>query len=322
MADQACDQILTNLRKSGLNFVIQETPFSAYITIRKKFCNGFTISADTEDEQKVQNDKKVQKLENENDNLRNELQKIHQNFKNMREEKDILENRLDSAEKEILHHTDKTKLTNAKLNDEIHNLKEINMKYHDKIANLNSEISKQEKRAKSLDKVNTELETKNCRLTEQIERNEADGNRELREVINEKEKLEEKVNSLLDALYGGCPECGLDACECDVEGEGSVERGNFGQDKHFPPDTAPESFAASASLLNQPSSGSSPSTPPWTPPPTPPCLRCGGINYGPCAGDVCFSCLPPIHISSEHPCSSSPSRTPPGTPPPHRLEPA
>ena len=70
MADQACDQILTNLRKSGLNFVIQETPFSAYITIRKKFCNGFTISADTEDEQKVQNDKKVQKLENENDNLR------------------------------------------------------------------------------------------------------------------------------------------------------------------------------------------------------------------------------------------------------------
>ena len=109
----------------------------------------------------------------------------------MRDEKDILENRLDSAEKEILHHTDETKLTNAKLNDEIHNLKEINMKYHD--LNLNSEISKQEKRAKSLDKLNTELETKNYRLTEQIKRNEADGNRELREVINEKKNLRKKL---------------------------------------------------------------------------------------------------------------------------------
>ena len=36
---------------------------------------------------------------------------------------------------------------------------------------------------------------------------------ELREALEEKAKFEEKMNSLLDILYG-CPECGLNSCEC------------------------------------------------------------------------------------------------------------
>ena len=38
-------------------------------------------------------------------------------------------------------------------------------------------------------------------------------NDELREAIKEKYQFEEKVNSLLDVLYG-CPECDLYECEC------------------------------------------------------------------------------------------------------------
>ena len=35
-ADFACGQLLFNLRNSNLNYLVKETPYSAYITIRKK----------------------------------------------------------------------------------------------------------------------------------------------------------------------------------------------------------------------------------------------------------------------------------------------
>ena len=36
-ADFACGQIFYCLRNSQLNYIVNETPYSAYITIRKKF---------------------------------------------------------------------------------------------------------------------------------------------------------------------------------------------------------------------------------------------------------------------------------------------
>ena len=37
----ACGQVIFNLKMSKLNYVVKETPYSAYITIRKKFiCSG------------------------------------------------------------------------------------------------------------------------------------------------------------------------------------------------------------------------------------------------------------------------------------------
>ena len=119
---------------------------------------------------------------------------------------------------------------------------------------------------------------------------------ELTEVIEDKTKLKEKVDSLLDVLYG-CPECGYNSCECDL----SLEEASPEPEPPFPP---PETL--SAPLLPPSSSGS-----PWTPPPTPPCISCGGINYGPSLFDFCFNCIPPLEIKSQ----DSPSRTPPGTPP-------
>ena len=44
-ANETCNTILSSLRKSGLNFIAQETPYSAYVTIRKKFCNGFVVNS-------------------------------------------------------------------------------------------------------------------------------------------------------------------------------------------------------------------------------------------------------------------------------------
>jgi hypothetical protein len=39
-ADEVCTQVINNLKQSGLTWGIQETPFSAYLTIRKRFHKG------------------------------------------------------------------------------------------------------------------------------------------------------------------------------------------------------------------------------------------------------------------------------------------
>ena len=36
-SEQACEDVLRNLKVSRLTFSVKETPYSAYITIRKKF---------------------------------------------------------------------------------------------------------------------------------------------------------------------------------------------------------------------------------------------------------------------------------------------
>ena len=42
VARQTCDTIISLIRDSNLNFFVQETPFSAFINIRKTFCRGST----------------------------------------------------------------------------------------------------------------------------------------------------------------------------------------------------------------------------------------------------------------------------------------
>ena len=95
----------------------------------------------------------------------------------------------------------------------------------------------------------------------------------LKEAFDQKVKLEEKITSLLDVLYG-CPECGLNSCECDnsVNEDDSTEGSSLAQYSTLPSFSPPLS---SAQLLAPPSSGS----PTWTPPPTPPCTSCGGVLH-------------------------------------------
>ena len=40
MATEACMQIIEELRTSSLNFVIRKKPYSAYISLRKRFLNN------------------------------------------------------------------------------------------------------------------------------------------------------------------------------------------------------------------------------------------------------------------------------------------
>ena len=97
---ESCTTILSSLRKSGLHFVVQETPFSAYLTIRKKFHKGFISLSPTQNE--VESDEKNIMLENRIKCLKNELEESIRVSETVKNEKEVFQKRLEIAEKGIL----------------------------------------------------------------------------------------------------------------------------------------------------------------------------------------------------------------------------
>ena len=167
------------------------------------------------------------------------------------------------------------------------------------------------KRLEDLGKSETVFKHENAQLKEEL----AVKDDELGKTLKEKIKLEEKLNSLLDVLYG-CPECGLNNCECDdhvKEDESDPESSSFPQ--HLESQPSPPPTTPAAQLPPPPCSGL---LSPWSPPPNPPCTGCGGINFGPSPSNLCIICIPPPQSNSPQ-NSRSPSRTPPGTPPTTKL---
>ena len=179
-AQETCTSVLSSLRMSGLNFVIQETPFSAYITIRKKFLNGFVSFTVKDDDDSIeQNQEKITKLENENAYMKNKLEESLQVIESLRNEKEVIQKRSENSEKEIT------------------NLKQINKKCQETISELKLNISKEEKRANCLERAKIKLESKNDNLAEQIASCKMDKNNNRKEndkLVKEVIKLKAKIS--------------------------------------------------------------------------------------------------------------------------------
>ena len=86
-ATAMCDQVLQTLKYSNLNFVVQETPFFAYITSRKSFISGKISRSESSEvssappvnnitEQNEVLETRVSELEVENENYANDLHNI------------------------------------------------------------------------------------------------------------------------------------------------------------------------------------------------------------------------------------------------------
>ena len=181
----------------------------------------------------------------------------------------------------------------------------------DEIETLKSDKNSANDIVKSQDEEIRRLEVENCSLDEQLKRMKAENNdikQENRQIVKKIDDLENENEKLKDVLYG-CPECGLNSCECECSG---VEN-----EDNYPSSLPTEFFSQSSSTQNppQPFSDTFPSLP-WTPPPTPPCVSCGGVNFGPSPSSLCFKCIPPLKCQHQPTTSVSPSRTPSGTPPP------
>ena len=153
----------------------------------------------------------------ENDNLKNVLEnRDHEIFYLQKENKSAKE-ASEKLNRILLADRDKFEKEKQQLIKE-HKAEIKTWKKH--LGEANSKIVKLEKKLKEsvdtlkekdqLSKDNIEAKRNNSKLKEEL----AVKDDELCEVLKEKGALEEKVNSLLDVLYG-CPECGLNSCECD-----------------------------------------------------------------------------------------------------------
>ena len=109
-AETRFGQLMICLRESKLNFVVKETPYSAELTIRKKFLKN--VSENAFENENVENiEYKFKQVEHDNSLLRNrfnilekecalvkfELEGLEVKFKALVEEKEVLEDKLEDS---------------------------------------------------------------------------------------------------------------------------------------------------------------------------------------------------------------------------------
>ena len=98
--DNSLGQLLICLRMSKLNFVVKETPFSAYLTIRKKFVkssNEDVFEKENVIKGSINDDPK--KLERENFHLKQKVKEIETECAMLHFEKEEFEMKIDAVEK-------------------------------------------------------------------------------------------------------------------------------------------------------------------------------------------------------------------------------
>ena len=334
LATETFYHLLEQVQKSGLNFHMQASPYSAVISVKKSFIKDMSgklilplprnenVSAIIDRNEKLELDIKtltklhedtlrdcerayetIKSLETKQKELRIKVEETKINKEKLLEaEVKKLESTIKNRDKEIadLKNANRAATEASEILKET--LTENRLKQDDERVNLENEnrvkFEQNQSEIKALEQVLVYVKIENKELTEKCVLKD----NELREAFNEREKLEEKLESLLDVLYG-CPECGLNSCEC----KDSVD------EKDPRPDAQPSPPPTPSPRLPPPATA-------WTPPPTPPCTSCGGINFGPSPSDLCFVCIPPLQSTSPHNSSSSPTTTPPGTPPSMRLK--
>ena len=303
-ASETFQQIAKCLYNSNLHFIVTETPYSAQIVIRKRFLSGKTGPA---------SDFLSDARQNKSCDLILVNEELQEKVKNSRENIAVLENRLAESEAKALDALEENKNESSVLknsledaNTIISNLKkDLEAKEKDSIEK-DKLINKIEHKLKSLEFNNKNLKTELSKVKNENENMIEMKDDELQESNKEYVKLKEKMESLLDILYG-CSGCGLCECECNDSGEdeNTIPSPAISTQAHLTLSSS-KSMATTSPLCPTPCSGSST----WTPPPTPPCSKCKGINFGPSPSSECFACIPPLQDTPQ-PSSSPPSRTHP-----------
>ena len=122
--DFACGQIMYCLKKSKLNYVVKETPYSAYVTIRKSFIKGSEENtADKDDAIKaLDNQSQLNSLKDKNKDLETRIAMAKVEFEEMEIKIESLEEDNSKSDDRI----DEFLKSERILNSEIKSLKEVN----------------------------------------------------------------------------------------------------------------------------------------------------------------------------------------------------
>ena len=169
-AENAFGQVLICLRMAKLNYMIKETPYSAYITIRKKFIKsvdgdmleGENVEkvAPVDNLKQVESDNcylkhRLKTLESECGVLRFEKEELEKKYKTLENEKDSLKDQF----KEAFARNRELIKSNEQVDAESRNLQRTNENLTDDINETRNELKKAKKEIeeKCLESANREL---------------------------------------------------------------------------------------------------------------------------------------------------------------------
>ena len=163
----SCDKILHVIKYSNLNFAIHETPYSVYLTIRKKFIKEAPMKVLNPDSI----EQEFSRLKNAISSLTGDLQEEIDNHTESQNLIKILEEKLEHAESEVIKQSKRFQTDKENLEVEAKQLK----------ANAKS--------------VNEESTKKHLELLEELKATKAKENK-VSNLENKQRKLEEKINEL------------------------------------------------------------------------------------------------------------------------------
>ena len=189
MASDACDVLMSAIKNSQLDFLIQETPYSSFVTIRKKFKKGFNSRAEDTETRIDISRSPSEELRYENQSLKEYITEKESQYKAAKEESTILFKKLEKAEQEMLKHCEENAKQKAKTDNEISVLKaQIKDKNMD-IVEYKADEVKANKTIKTLEKNVRDLENKVQNMKDKIE----SMNTSKSSLKNERDKLFKEV---------------------------------------------------------------------------------------------------------------------------------
>ena len=91
-AKETCEKVLRSIKQSQLDFLLQETPYSVFLTIRKRFIKDFkNLSTAT---QTIESDFVIKDLKSDNKELRDVIIGKEEEIETSKNETFILQKRL------------------------------------------------------------------------------------------------------------------------------------------------------------------------------------------------------------------------------------
>ena len=167
MASNVCDSLMLAIKASQLDFVIQETPYSSFVTIRKKFKKGFNPSNEVTEVDTVYNHT-LKELKLENCKLRETIKEKEAQFESVKSVSIMLQGKLENAEKDMLKHFEERDKQKTRFAEEVSNLKIKIKEKDDSIIVYKADAAKAVKTIKCLEKEAHNYEKKTRNLEDKI----------------------------------------------------------------------------------------------------------------------------------------------------------
>ena len=197
--EDQCSKVLSEIRSSNLHYLVQESPFSLYITVRKKFSKTSPKNTQTLTSLSISSENlepKVNTLETQNRKLKSELEKKDIEVAEAKNVLTLLQEKLEKAEADFYKQSNKFKEAKEETSSEIKLLKESITKSNEEIKNHKKSLCDVNKIIKIKEKENYTLQQN---LENYQEKNKAlkDSNSNLKK---DKQKSEKSNKKLTEAL--------------------------------------------------------------------------------------------------------------------------